>query len=223
MIPPDQLDEAQLTRLKAVLGELYAKAADGGTHSAAGWGLRRWGVRPADPPSGEPALAGRRWFVNRAGMTLLAVAPGTFNQGDRECDSAAPHSVTLTRPFFLGDREVTLDQFRRFLADPDPAVETPAGWAPSPEGVTPSGDCPVVSVSWDDALLFCNWLSRRDGRRSCYRRVGEKKQARVNGKSVEYDVLALRLRRGWLPSADRGRVGVRLPRRHEHPVVVRGR
>jgi formylglycine-generating enzyme required for sulfatase activity len=188
MIPPDQLDEATLERLKAALADLYARAPDGGTHSAAGWALRRWGARPQDPEPGEPADPGRRWFVNRHGLTLLAVASGTFTQGDLESDDARPHPVTLSRPFFLGDREVTLDQFRRFLADPDPAVEKPAGWVAPAEAVTPSGECPVVGVSWEDALLFCNWLSRREGRRPCYRRSGEKKQGRVNGKSVEYDV-----------------------------------
>jgi serine/threonine protein kinase/formylglycine-generating enzyme required for sulfatase activity len=188
MIPPDQLDEAQLDRLKAALGEIYARAPDGGTHSAAGWALRRWGARPPEPAPGGPAVAGRRWFVNRHGMTLLAVAAGTFTEGDFESDGARPHPVTLTRPLFLCDREVTLDQFRRFLADPDPAVEKPARWAPPPEGVTPSGECPVVMVNWEDALLFCNWLSRREGRRPCYRRAGEKKQTTLNGKAVEYDV-----------------------------------
>jgi formylglycine-generating enzyme required for sulfatase activity len=188
MIPPDQLDEAQLDRLKLALGELYAQAPDGGTHSAAGWTLRRWGARPPEPAPGEPADAGWGWFVNRHGMTLLAITPGTFTEGDPESEGARPRPVTLTRPFFLCDREVTLDQFRQFLADPDPTVEKPAGWVPPAEKVTPSGDCPVVMVSWEDALLFCNWLSRREGRQPCYRRTGQKKPGRINGKPVEYDV-----------------------------------
>ena len=26
-----------------------------------------------------------------------------------------------------------------------------------------TGDQPVVNISWDEAALFCNWLSKRDG------------------------------------------------------------
>lgn len=188
MIPPDQLDEPQLDQLNAALSNLYTQAPDGGTHSAAGWALRKWGVRPPDPPPGEPTDTGRSWFINRHGMTLLAIAAGKFTEGDVESDAARPHQVKLTLPFFLSDREVTLDQFRQFLADPDSAIEKPTNWTQPSEEVTPSGECPVVGVNWQDALLFCNWMSRREGRRPCYRRTGEKKQVRANGKSVEYDV-----------------------------------
>ncbi len=188
MIPPDQLDETQLKRLKSALGEIHVNEADGGTHSAAGWALRRWGARPPDSPRGEPADGQRSWFVNREGMTMLAVAAGAFTQGDLESDAARPHPVTLTRPFFLCDREVTLDQFRHFVAEADYDVEKAAGWSPPAEGVAPTGECPVVGVNWEDAIMFCNWLSRREGRRPCYRRSGEKKQANVDGKPVEYAV-----------------------------------
>ena len=98
------------------------------------------GRRPPDSPHGEPAQGQRDWFVNREGMTMLAVAAGTFTQGDLESDAARPHPVTLTRPFFLCDREVTLDQFRQFVAEADYDVEKPAGWSPPAEGVAPTGN-----------------------------------------------------------------------------------
>ena len=30
----------------------------------------------------------------------------------------------------------------------------------------------MQQVSWDDAVSFCNWLSRQEGRPPCYRKVG---------------------------------------------------
>jgi formylglycine-generating enzyme required for sulfatase activity len=64
-----------------------------------------------------------------------------------------------------------VDQFRQFMADPDyPASAKPRDWKGPEKDTSPTPDCPVQRVSWEDAVLFCNWLSRREGRRPCYRR-----------------------------------------------------
>src|SRR5262249_45336381 len=39
-------------------------------------------------------------------------------------------------------------------------------------------DCPMNRVSWLDAVLFCNWLSRTEKRRACYRRADNAANAR---------------------------------------------
>ncbi len=64
------------------------------------------------------------------------------------------HEVKLIRPFYFGVKEVTNGEFRRFLANHS---------AKPINGVDVNGDKhPVVSVGWESAALFCNWLSRKD-------------------------------------------------------------
>ncbi len=43
-IPLGQLTEAERKAWKPVLTQWYETASDGGTHSAAGWALRQWGI-----------------------------------------------------------------------------------------------------------------------------------------------------------------------------------
>ena len=212
--------------LADVLRELYTAAPDGGTHSAAAWALRQWKrelpvIEPTPTPHPQPLSpqagrgetknplspsAGRGagvrgWFVNRLGMTMLEVPPGKFTRNDDEPD-AKPHEVTITRPFYLCDREVSLDLFTQFANDPDyPAAEKPKDWKLEDytKQFSPTGDCPVQSVVWFDAVLFCNWLSWKEGRQACYQRTGEK--MKFNGdREEEWDV--------W--NCDFGRDGYRL-------------
>jgi formylglycine-generating enzyme required for sulfatase activity len=172
-LEPESLTEEERESLEAVLGELYARAPDAGTHSAAGWALRRWNVTmPALPVSAAPP--GRQWFVTPHGLTMLAVPTGKFRMGDASIFET-PHEVTIRRRFCLSDREIGVELFLRFLADPDcPAGDKPQRWPGYSKIVSPTVDCPIQNVSWRDALLFCNWLSRREGRRPCYRQVGQK-------------------------------------------------
>src|ERR1043166_1229359 len=51
---------------------------------------------------------------------------------------------------------------------------------PRSRGIWPAPACsppplsPAGNVSWHDAILFCNWLSRKEGRQPCYTRAEHK-------------------------------------------------
>lgn len=63
--------------------------------------------------------------------------------------------VGLQRPFYLGTHEVSNAQFRRFR--PEHSSGHVKGQS------LDSDDYPVVSISWEDAALYCNWLSEAEG------------------------------------------------------------
>ncbi len=172
LIDPQSLAPGERVGLEAVFQDLYRDDPDGATHSAAGWALRRWGVEPPPVVVGTAPAPGRRWFVNAQGMTLVGIEPGSFTMGDPGV-GVDPRRVTLTRPFFMGDREVSDELFERFLLDPRyPGREKPRNWPGVVRVISPTRECPVNNATWAETLLFCNWLSRREGRRPCYERTG---------------------------------------------------
>jgi len=106
------------------------------------------------------------------GQALKLVSPGAaFEMGAsrREAGRRANESrrlVQLTRPYYLGVNEVTNAEFRRF----DPAHDSGTG-----EGAGLNDDAqPVVSVSWEQAARYCNWLSGRAGLPPAYAETGGK-------------------------------------------------
>jgi len=105
-------------------------------------------------------------IVASAGQTLRLFTPGDFTMGAsrREPGRRANevlHPVSLTRLFYLGTREVTNLEYRRFRE------EHGSG---SVEGNSLNRDTqPVVMVSWDEAALYCNWLSEQEGLPPFYR------------------------------------------------------
>ena len=63
------------------------------------------------------------------------------------------HQVRLERPFYLATKEITNAQFRRFQRQHTSSHV---------KGNSLNGDrYPVVNVSWQQAALFCNWLSEQ--------------------------------------------------------------
>ncbi len=96
------------------------------------------------------------------GLTVAAIEPGSFTMGSPEGEVEEPtgwetqHRVTLGTPFELGTREVTQAQFEACL-----------GYQPS-EFTDCGHHCPVESLSWHEAALFANALSRGARLEPCY-------------------------------------------------------
>uniref|UniRef100_UPI003F4931BF formylglycine-generating enzyme family protein n=1 Tax=Cupriavidus necator TaxID=106590 RepID=UPI003F4931BF len=149
---------------------------------------------------------------NSLGMKFVLVPSGEFMMGSSEspdslakaypqyakerlqalADEAPVHRVRITRPFYLGQYEVTVGQFRRFLEAsgyrPESEVDGTGGYGYNPnydprtsargdtfEGRSPryswknpgfpqGDDHPVVNVTWNDAVAMSKWLSEKEGR-----------------------------------------------------------
>ena len=143
-----------------------------------------WVVIAALNCGAEPGSAGE--IRNIVGMDLVFVPPGKFTMGSPESESGretqeAQHEVELTKGFYLGKHEVTVGQFRQFVADTKFRTDgerdgkgafgiNEAGkfgemhgkftWK-SP-GFEQTDNHPVVGISWSDAKAFCNWLSKKE-------------------------------------------------------------
>ena len=108
--------------------------------------------------------------VSPIGIEMVRVPAGSFVMGSpqsepgRDFDEGPTHTVTISRPFYLAAKEVTQAQWQAVM-DANPATLQSCG-----------PTCPVETVSWYDAVEFCNRLSKKEGRTPCYRR--EKKSAR---------------------------------------------
>ena len=66
-------------------------------------------------------------------------------------DALPVHSVTISRPFYMSKYEVTLRQWREVM-DFNPPDSTPK-----------ADELPVETISWYDAVEYCNRLSRKEG------------------------------------------------------------
>ena len=179
----------QFAELKNSLLRLHESTPAGSTRSASDWTLYRWNVAlPPDEQSSHPR-PGRDWFVNEHGITMLRIPAGTFSMGKQvpgyfDSGRLAPpndtsvHEVTITRDYWLGACEIPYSVYRQFLRDKTPALsERFQGPVPDTSLRAVMMYQPANCVSYFDAILFCNWLSRREGRTPSYHRTGETQAA----------------------------------------------
>jgi formylglycine-generating enzyme required for sulfatase activity len=117
------------------------------------------------PDAAEPT---EKEFTNSLKMKLVRIEPGHFlmGQGDappksredwisRDGDETPAHKVTISRPFYLGSTEVTNTQFEQFA----PGHKNLRG----KKGASIGDDEPVTFVTWQEAVDFCHWLSKKEG------------------------------------------------------------
>jgi formylglycine-generating enzyme required for sulfatase activity len=132
--------------------------ADVGDVAAAG------SAQPVPPPPPPPPPA--RLQSALLG-TLVLLPAGNYQQGSdrREQGRRAnevQRAVTLTRPFYLAETEVSNAQFRVFRPNHAAGIAMDKSLDLDKQAVS--------NVSWDDAIEFCNWLSLREGLAPAYER-----------------------------------------------------
>jgi formylglycine-generating enzyme required for sulfatase activity len=100
-------------------------------------------------------------------LPMIPIPTGTFIMGDAvgHADERPMARITIQQPFWMGQFEVTNEQFARFDAEHDSQVEPMHGYQFGVHGYpTNQPKQPVVRVSWNQAMAFCQWLSRRTDR-----------------------------------------------------------
>ena len=146
-------------------------------------------------------LGTQPFIKNSIGMTLYLIPPGEFTMGTPEAElnllrewnvpdyeitlvrrEQVTHRVHLSKPFWIGQTEVTVSQFRKFVDDEQYVTETEMtegygvvnnrwtlqqgfSWKDGGEA-TLDENHPASNITWNDAVAFCDWLSRHDSHES---------------------------------------------------------
>jgi sulfatase modifying factor 1 len=134
------------------------------------------------------SVSGQTW-TNSLDMKFVRVAAGEFIQGSpvsepERSTNEVQRKVAITKPFWLGATHVTVGQFTVFTkASSYQTAAEKQGWASGAwdvagnkwhrleggswrnPGFGQGTNHPVVCVTWHDANAFCDWLSKKEGRK----------------------------------------------------------
>jgi formylglycine-generating enzyme required for sulfatase activity len=133
------------TALKAI--RIVQGAASGGTPATT---ERPPQTGPGATPPGTPAATGNTWR-NSLGMEFVLVPAGQFMMGaDKGDDDEKPvHAVRLSKPFYLGQYEVTQGQWQAVMGS-------------NPSRFRGNPNLPVEQVTWEDVQAFMRKLNARE-------------------------------------------------------------
>jgi formylglycine-generating enzyme required for sulfatase activity len=122
--------------------------------------LKRSQSAPAEPAGVITAKNGYR-------LKLIRPQPFTMGSSRREQGRRTNETlrkVNLQRPFYMGLKEVTNEEFKQFLASHNSGAYN--GQPLSQK------DHPVVQITWQQAAAFCNWLSAQESLPPAYVKKG---------------------------------------------------
>jgi formylglycine-generating enzyme required for sulfatase activity len=97
-------------------------------------------------------------------MNFVLIPSGSFQMGSTEAEDEEPiHPVEITRPFYMGTTEVTIRQYKAVMGQlPREFLLLHKGtWKETDDEL----DHPVISVTYAEAVLFCQQLNRTSGKK----------------------------------------------------------
>jgi formylglycine-generating enzyme required for sulfatase activity len=133
------------------------------------------GVAPTSRASVPARAEAERITSVAAGIKLKLIPAGEFLMGSDhgEPNERPRHQVRIARSFYLGETEVTQAQYEDVMQT-KPSFFSPTGGGNFRIAAGASTAAhPVESVSWADAVLFCNRLSEKEGFKPFYDIDGE--------------------------------------------------
>ncbi len=120
------------------------------------------------PPILSGVLTSPKTFKSKSiDLEMVLIDAGEFQMGSpasetEQGDDEFQHRARITKPFYLGKYEVTQSDYQRVTGSNPSYFASPGSGKDKVSGMDTSR-FPVESVSWYDAVEFCNKLSQQDG------------------------------------------------------------
>jgi len=101
-------------------------------------------------------------------LELTLIPAGEFVMGDAagEADEVPASRVKIEKPFYMGVMEIANAQYAAFDARHDSGVISMVNKDQDQRGYEVNQpNQPVVRITWNEAMEFCQWLSRKTGKK----------------------------------------------------------
>lgn len=181
-IRPQDVTRDQQQAWQPILADWFQNADDAAVHSAAEWLLKRWELQVPPIRSAPYPNVGQNWHVTRNGLSIITIPSGKFQRRHDHLSHGAESpqfltaplkTVALTHRIQVSDREVSVRRFQQMMDDRTyDENEKAMHWHGIDPISSPTPDHPAQYVNWNDAVRFCNWLSRTEGFVPAYERQG---------------------------------------------------